>query len=81
MKTLGQIAFEAYSPELAQHAHWEDVEKDKTAKRWEAAAQAVRNAVIEECAQELQGGAAILEFGSESRMMLACADAIRSLKK
>lgn len=51
MKSLGQIAYEAAYPEFEQWANWSDP-TNVTGKRWEAAAQAVRAAVLAEMGQE-----------------------------
>lgn len=56
MKTLGQIANEAFDA----------VDGRLFTESWEAAAQAVRAAVIEECAQLVSG------FNDEQSKALAC---------
>jgi hypothetical protein len=48
-KTLGEIAFDAYD-HANQAYDWEMVERMKLAHHWEAAASAVRQQVIEDCA-------------------------------
>jgi hypothetical protein len=47
LKTLAQIAYEAHSPEWIKDAIW-GKEDDEATHRWEAAAAAVRAAVLEE---------------------------------
>jgi len=52
MKTLGQIAFEGLESVLGpdDRMEWQDEADSDVTGAWEAAAQAVRAAVIEECA-------------------------------
>lgn len=74
MKTLGQIAILAY-----ENATY-DVELSRAEndlRHWEAVAQAVREAVIEECAKVCDEQAALPECPERATY---CAEAIRALK-
>lgn len=73
MKTLGQIAFESFNREIIYAVDW----KYADAQDWEAAAQAVREAVIEECAKVCDEQAALPECPERATY---CAEAIRALK-
>jgi hypothetical protein len=78
--TLGQIAYEAWLGDL-YGTPWNEKSKDLIAE-WEAAAQAVRAAVIEECAKVCDRRALGANNSTVGRMFEAqdCAAAIRSLK-
>jgi hypothetical protein len=82
MKTLGEIAYDTWS--TSKYYHWAD-EQHFTRRQWEAAAQAVRAAVIEECAKVCEerytddgrNDSILFPVYDESR---ACAYEIRALK-
>ena len=75
MKTLGQILID----EISSREWLREPATTWRLESWEAAAQAVRLAVIEECARVCMGVTVVPEQPSRA-MPLWCADAIRSLK-
>jgi hypothetical protein len=70
MKTLGQIAYEGAHPTDYSF----DMEGARIRMQWESAAQAVRAAVIEECAEIID------DLQLDPHVTNPCMEAIRSLK-
>jgi hypothetical protein len=77
-KTLGQLLYDSMFPRKRSEFDWET---EDAQARYEAAAQAVRASVIEECAKVCEGQVDP-EWPSDdvSLQALQCANAIRSLK-
>jgi hypothetical protein len=73
MKTLGQIAQEAYDDCAV---HWNETFDVHSPRAWAAAAQAVRAAVIDDLAREIKG----MDCAHGCAIGHEVADRIRSLK-